>query len=125
MAVCAAIIWLSGCFVYASAAASSVKLCRPVHTIFSTVRTLKRCAADASSLQALALEDIHDAWKEVQLTPQTSSGVPAVWLDFKAPFAEPPPVLLPPKPQPGPEPEYQPPTDLQELPAWKPPVPQV
>lgn len=68
---------------------------------------------------------LHDAWKEVQMTSPASTGDPAVWLDFKPPFAEAPPVLLPHKPDPGPEPELQPAADLQDLPVLQLPVPQV
>lgn len=78
-----------------------------------------------SCYQTLATEELHHAWKEVHSLVPAISGAPSIWLDFKAPFAEPPPVLLPPKPEAGPEPQYEPPGELLDLPAYKPPIPQV
>lgn len=42
-----------------------------------------------------------------KLTSGRRGGEPLVWLSYAAPFAEPPPLVLPPKPVPGPEPSYQ------------------
>lgn len=38
--------------------------------------------------------------------PRADAGAPVVWLSFAAPFADPPPVTLPPRPEAGPAPEY-------------------
>ncbi|WIA16292.1 hypothetical protein OEZ85_012995 [Tetradesmus obliquus] len=74
--------------------------------------------------QQQALEQLREAWQQVQAAPIEAAGTPHVWLDFKAPFADPPPVFVPKKPEPGPEPQLVLPTDLQEAPLYQPPVPQ-
>jgi hypothetical protein len=71
------------------------------------------------------MEQLLEAWQQVQAAPVEAPGTPHVWLDFKAPFADPPPVFVPKKPDPGPEPELVLPTDLQKPPVCQPPVPQV
>jgi hypothetical protein len=71
------------------------------------------------------MQQLQEAWQQVQAAPVEAAGTPHLWLDFKAPFADPPPVFVPPKPEPGPEPQLVLPTDLQEPPVYQPPVPQV
>ncbi|KAF6255522.1 hypothetical protein COO60DRAFT_203539 [Scenedesmus sp. NREL 46B-D3] len=74
--------------------------------------------------QALALEQLHEAWQQVQAAPVAAAGTPHVWLDFRAPFADPPPVFVPNRPEPGPEPQLVLPPDLPQPPIYQPPVPQ-
>lgn len=76
-------------------------------------------------LAVQALQQLQEAWQQVQAAPVEAAGTPHVWLDFKAPFADPPPVFVSKKPEPGPEPQLVLPTDLQEPPVYQPPAPQV
>jgi hypothetical protein len=74
---------------------------------------------------AAPLQELHQQWQQVQAAPVAASGLPHVWLNYKPPFAEPPPVFVPPKPEPGPEPGFMMPSDLQDLPAYQDPQLQV
>lgn len=53
-------------------------------------------------LATLTKAELAEQWAEVQGSEVDAvAGQPMVWLDFKPPFAEPPPVLIPPKPDLG------------------------
>jgi hypothetical protein len=70
-------------------------------------------------LEDLTNQQLQEQWQ--QAGDDGTSGVPLVWLDFKPPFAEPPPVLVPPKPELGAAPVM---FDvlLEEVPVYQEPV---
>ena len=74
-------------------------------------------------LEDLSNQQLQEQWQQLQVdTPaDDAAGVPLMWLDFKPPFAEPPPVLVPPKPELGEAPAIEA-VLLEELPLYQEPV---
>jgi hypothetical protein len=64
--------------------------------------SMESTAPAEQPLTELSTAQLAEQWAEVQGSEVDAvAGQPMVWLDFKPPFAEPPPVLIPPKPDLG------------------------
>lgn len=81
-------------------------------------------AAAPPAHKELSNDQLQEQWQEVQAASQSEqpSGSPYLWLNFAPPFAEPPPVHIPPCPQPGPMPVFVMPDDLEDVPAYAEPT---